>query len=379
MDQPEPENMKFLIIDTYYQKFLDALYSKISDLHLKDFESQKKVLFDQCFGTSNFYSANLINLGYEATEVIANADMLQAMWCLENGGMTAARSMWARIKQKFSIDQNAAQQSSRLDILKRQVRNAKPDVLYFQDLSICPPGMLSELKNDCRLIVGQIACPLPPHEYLRSYDLLVTSLPNYLEQFRSMGMPASYLPLGFEPRILSLVGRQRKLYDCTFVGGITPWHSTATSMLEEAAKRVHIDFFGYGSETLSPASPIRTTHHGEVWGLDMYRVLMQSKVTINRHIGISGRYANNMRLYEATGCGAMLLTDQKDNLKDLFQVGKEVVAYENLDELCSLIAHYRKQPEEREGVAMSGQDRTLRTHTYQTRMEELIKIVKAYV
>ena len=371
--------MKFLIVDTYYQKFLDALYSRIPDLHLKNYESQKNVLFDQCFGTSDFYSVNLINLGCEATEVIANADMLQAMWCRENGGNTDARSIWERIKQRLPINQTSGQHSSRLDILRQQIRKAKPDVLYFQDLSLCPPGMLSECKNDCRLIVGQIACPLPPHDYLRSYDLLVTSLPNYLEQFRSMGIPASYLPLGFEPRILGLVGLQPKLYDCSFVGGFTPWHSTGTLMLEEAAKRVHIDFFGYGAETLSPASPILASHHGEVWGLDMYRVLMQSKVTINRHIGISGRYANNMRLYEATGCGAMLLTDRKDNLNDFFQVGKEVVAYDNVEELCSRIAYYRKETEEREGIASLGQSRTLRTHTYQTRMEELIKVVKAYV
>jgi spore maturation protein CgeB len=47
--------------------------------------------------------------------------------------------------------------------------------------------------------------------------------------------------------------------------------------------------------------------------------------------------------------------------------------------LCTRIAHYLKETEQRERIATLGQDRTLRTHTYQTRMEELIKIVKAYV
>src|SRR6476659_8755784 len=122
--------MKFLIVDTYYQKFLDALYSRIPDLHLKNYESQKNVLFDQCFGTSDFYSVNLINLGCEATEVIANADMLQAMWCRENGGNTDAISIWERIKQRLPINQTSGQHSSRLDILRQQIRKAKPDVLY---------------------------------------------------------------------------------------------------------------------------------------------------------------------------------------------------------------------------------------------------------
>ena len=38
-------------------------------------------------------------------------------------------------------------------------------------------------------------------------------------------------------------------------------------------------------------------------------------------------YANNMRLYEATGVGALLVTDWKENLGEMFEPGKEVVAY----------------------------------------------------
>jgi len=34
-----------------------------------------------------------------------------------------------------------------------------------------------------------------------------------------------------------------------------------------------------------------------------------------------------MRLYEATGAVFLLITDQKDNLGELFEVGKEVLAY----------------------------------------------------
>ena len=52
----------------------------------------------------------------------------------------------------------------------------------------------------------------------------------------------------------------------------------------------------------------------EVWGLDMYRALARSKITINRHINVAENNANNMRLFEATGTGSLLITDRKDNL-----------------------------------------------------------------
>ena len=47
-------------------------------------------------------------------------------------------------------------------------------------------------------------------------------------------------------------------------------------------------------------------------------IVGKGKVTVNRHIDIAEEYANNMRLYEATGMGACLVTDAKLNLPCLF-------------------------------------------------------------
>ena len=366
--------MKFLIIDTYYPDFLRSIYSRTVGLSARDYISQKKILLGQCFGTADFYSSNLERLGHEASEIIANAESLQAQWCRENG-IKLDDSFWRKMKARMTgTPRNGA--SATLRILEQQIKRASPDVLYFQDLSLCPPAFLSSVRQYCRLCVGQIACPLPPEEYLRGYHLLITSLPNYVEQFRTMGLRAAFLPLGFEPNVLERVGRPSRTYDCTFVGGFSPYHRQATSMLEEAARRTRIDFFGYGAETLSPDSPIRRTHHGEVWGLDMYNILMRSKVTINRHIAISGDYANNMRLYESTGCGAMLITDWKKNLGDQFVIGKELVTYRDVEELCGNISRYQSDDAHRDAVANQGQRRTLHDHTYFQRIEELVGIVK---
>jgi spore maturation protein CgeB len=41
----------------------------------------------------------------------------------------------------------------------------------------------------------------------------------------------------------------------------------------------------------------------------MFKILARSKIVINRHGTIAGNYAVNMRMYEATGSGAMLVTE----------------------------------------------------------------------
>jgi len=150
-------------------------------------------------------------------------------------------------------------------------------------------------------------------------------------------------------------------------------------LLDYLAHHVDIDFFGYGADSLPRSSAVRQRHHGEAWALDMYRVLAQSYITVNRHIDVADNYANNMRLFEATGCGAMLITDAKANLGELFEVGKEVVAYSSHEEAVELIKYYSSHPEERDVIARAGQQRTLREHTYRQRIEELVEILETYL
>ena len=117
---------------------------------------------------------------------------------------------------------------------------------------------------------------------------------------------------------------------------------------------------------------------GQTWGLEMLRTLRCSKITLNHH-GDIAPYANNMRLFEATGVGTLLITDWKVNLHEMFEPGKEVVAYRSAEECAELIRYYLEHGDEREAIASSGQRRTLREHTYYQRMQELADIVARYL
>jgi len=94
----------------------------------------------------------------------------------------------------------------------------------------------------------------------------------------------------------------------------------------------------------------------------MYHVLNCSRITLNHH-GDVLPYANNMRLFEATGVGTLLLTDWKENLGEMFDPGKEVVAYRTPEECAELIRYYLAHDDERQAIARAGQGRTLREHT----------------
>src|SRR5690606_2513637 len=260
-----------------------------------------------------------------------------------------------------------------------QVKAFRPDVLYCQDLSFFPGEVLRELRSHVRLVVGQIACPLPPESFLKGYDLILTSFPHFVPRLRALGVASEYFRIGFDDRVLGLLDDVPRDIAFSFVGGISRHHGGAFPLLEHLARETDIRFFGYGADSLPATSPIRARHGGEVWGMDMYRALARSRITLNRHINVAENNANNMRLYEATGVGSLLLTDRKDNLGELFDVGREVLAYSSKEEAVELVRHYLRHPEEADRIASAGQARTLREHTYARRMEELVPILQRHL
>jgi hypothetical protein len=373
--------MKILIVDTYYPAFLARFYSAQPGLASADASLQRQTLLDACFGTSDFYSRHLNALGCEAQDLIVNCLPLQQSWARANQVPLSQLALKVphRLFRLPLVGNFLAKLPGLMDVAVAQIKAAKPDVLYCQDLSFFPAEVLRELKQDVKLIVGQIACPLPPESFLKGYDLILTSFPHFVDRLRALGVHSDYFRIGFDERILSRLGPVPKDMDFSFVGGISRHHGGAIPLLEHMVEQVGMRVFGYGAEALPSASPIRSSHGGEVWGLDMYRALARSRMTLNRHINVAENNANNMRLYEATGVGTLLLTDRKDNLSDLFAEGREVLAYSSKEEAAEMVSHFISRPEEAQKIAAAGQARTLREHTYFHRMQELVPLLKRYL
>jgi hypothetical protein len=374
--------VKVLILDTCYAPFLEATYRRIPDLASRPYADQLKELLAQAFGTADFYSRRLREIGVDAVDVIANCSPLQRRWAQEHRRHASwTGSLWWAMRHTVARlggmrGEAAANMRGHAEaIVLAQIRAFAPDVLYCHNLSFLSPSALVEAKRHTRLVVGQIASPLPDPEFLVGYDLILTSFPHYVPRLRALGMASQYFRIGFEPRVLERLGPVRRYRPVTFVGGISAAHATRMHLLDVLARRLPLEVFGYGAETLDPRSAIRRRHCGEVWGLDMYRVLAESHITLNYHIDVAEGYANNMRLYEATGCGALLVTDAKKNLGDLFRVGEEVLAYCDADEAVALVERYLADAEAREAIAQAGQRRTLSEHTYERLMKELVDII----
>jgi spore maturation protein CgeB len=371
-----------LIADTYYPAFLNSICA--SQTHLVRYKDIHKDLMSYSFGTSDAYSSGLKKLGWNAEEVIPNYQLIQRAWGLEH-----SHRLWA------SLDQVPPSYVARVPLvrdiwshlptlhrmLELQISETNPSVVYFQDLNFASPRLLKKLRKQGRLVVGQIASPLPPPSRLRLFDLILGSLPNQIEQIQSAGVVSEFLPIAFDNRVLERVPQPRERdIPVSFVGGISKFHDTTIPLLNSVyAKCPELRIFGYGAESLSEHKNLSDIHNGERWGREMYQTLLRSKVTLNRHISISGEFANNMRLFEATGTGTLLITDHKKNLREYFEVGSEVLAYSSVDEAADMAEWAIKNPEDAAAIATRGYERTLTDHTYDGCMVKLDQILSKFV
>lgn len=389
--------MKWLILNTDYPHFLDALYAGNHGLSSMPYDAQMQVRKDSLFGTADFFSANLTHLGHEAWDVHFNNEPLQRAWAEEHGievgtagnistpssvqrirdasnrlPLRALKPLLRPIARRYALRRNWLH-----DLLLAQVRSLSPDVIVNHDPVAFAPEFLTELRSSTRLLVAQIASPLPPRgdASLAEHDLVVSSFPHFVDRFRAQGMSAEYMSLCFEPRVLAAIAPSgARPIPAAFVGSLSPAHDARLRLLERVCADTGLAVWG-SAESLAGDSPVQRCHRGQAWGRSMFEVLGDARVALNHHIDVAEGFANNMRLFEATGMGAMLLTDAKRNLGDLFSPGVEVVTYESAAECTELIRYYAEHEDERAAIAASGQRRTLRDHTYEQRMRQLVDIV----
>ena len=373
--------VRILFLNTDYPSFLCTLYAEQSGLALREYAAQLAARNASCFGTADFMSRYMPAHGVDAIDVHANNRPLQEAWLAScglniSGWMTRGASAYGfgRLRCRFvTFDCRHPRFKA---VLAEQIAAFRPSVVYNHDPGGIPADWLKSLLPPACALVAQIASPRDPSVNWRAYDLVVSSLPNFVAAFRREGVAAEYMPLAFEPAVLRRLGPLPRDVPLSFVGSLSPAHGERLHFLETLAAQSAVAIWGDGADRFARESALRTRHRGPAWGMEMFRVLARSEITLNKHIDISENYANNMRLFEATGMGACLITDWKENLQELFEPGKEVLAYRSVEECLDLMRYYGAHTSEREGIALAGQARCLRDHSYERRMAELVALLK---
>src|SRR5439155_1573961 len=107
-----------------------------------------------------------------------------------------------------------------------------------------------------------------------------------------------------------------------------------------------------------------------VFGREKLLVYSASTVSLNHHHPMNDIVGVNTRTFELAAAGACQLVDFKDDLRDLFKPGEEVVAYRDLRELRKQLDFYLARPDEARAIGENARRRALAEHTLRHRVEE---------
>jgi spore maturation protein CgeB len=388
--------MRILVLNADYPRFLDWFYARQPGLKTAGYAAQMTARNDSLFGVADFYSRNFAGLGHKAAEIHVNNPWLQSAWAREHGlGVALAEPSaggrtipgWlqravAPFKPMLRPLARKVGLSPRLDsaaetILLAQIEAFKPDLILNQDAFHVDAALMRRIKGIGKpILLGQVGIAPSRGEDWTVYHLMLSQLSATVELFRRAGVRAEVNHLAFEPTVLdALPATPAQDIDISFVGTVSPDHTQRIALLEVVATRYQLALFGNPPRALPASSPLHRCFRGEVWGADMYQALRRSKITLNSHIDMAGREAGNMRLFEATGVAAFLLTDFKDNLHTLFAPGREVAAWRSVDECLAAIERYLGDDGARTAIAKAGQARTMAKHTYRHRAAEILALV----
>jgi len=411
--------MKLLRLTTAYPAYLRQFYGNRRLLRWQPYAAQLEALNADAFGWADFWVHALAPLGYSVWDITANARPMQMAWAKERGIRPRAES-WL------------------LDVASAQVRHFAPDVLFLDDYFNFPAQWIRETRAACpsiRLVLGWCGAPYDDEAVFGAYDAVLSCIPELVQGFRYKGHRAYHLNHAFDPRIAARLPAVARDVDLSFVGQLSEdrgAHHERLSILRQLAMdvpvRIHspqawnvldlsqgpIPFVVKGLIRIPwyhsfwflrrrglPVDQIPFFRRPLVWsrrptlpsmprspipgmrpplfGIEMFRLLGRSKLTFNSHIDLSRHSASNMRLFEATGSGACLVTDWKQNLGDLFEPDVEVVAYRTAAECVDKVKWLLDHPVEYERIAEAGAKRTFSQHTYAHRAPVLDSIIRRHL
>lgn len=115
-------------------------------------------------------------------------------------------------------------------------------------------------------------------------------------------------------------------------------------------------------------------HSNADYYTDANKIFHLSKINLNITLP-SIETGLPQRIFDIMGCGGFVLTNYQAEIEDLFEIGKEIEVFHNLDELIEKCSYYLTHEEERIRIAMNGYKKVRDNYTYHKQLENILSIV----
>jgi hypothetical protein len=187
-------------------------------------------------------------------------------------------------------------------------------------------------------------------------DLALTAAAECVHWYEAEGCPALYFPEASDPDIFRPMPDLPKQHQIAFVGGRYGIRERIVHALRRAG--LQVSAFGSGWEG------------GRIDVPGMARLFAQSEIVLG--VGTIGHctdfHALKLRDFDAPMSGSAYLTHGNTDLAPLYEIGREIVTYDSIDECVTQARALLADDGRRAAIAAAGRARALREHTWDHRL-----------
>jgi spore maturation protein CgeB len=271
------------------------------------------------------------------------------------------------------------------------IKENKPDFIIHTKDEL-PAELFQDLRQYAKVIqwYPDLAIPewLPP--YVRASDIFFTMAEGLVHEFRRFNPNTLWLTQAFEPsffHINTITSADINTYsaDVTFVGNL----GSKTYYLSRRKNLKRIIKEGFNLKWWGPRIPRKLStiplHLGKlgrsyggrfIWGEEYAKVAKLSKVFLAFDAIPHIRKSMSARIYTAVGCGAFYMCQHVEGIEELFVPEKEIVTFQNEEEMVDMIRYYLNDDNARKSIAEAGKRRILKDHTYEVRIRQMFRMIE---
>lgn len=224
------------------------------------------------------------------------------------------------------------------------------------------------------------------NNHLNQYDIFITTksyhegniLPGYNKKIYFV--PHGYSTLTHRPR-QKHVSDDSFLYDVGYIGNPNDYKFRWMLSIAEKFPHRSILLSGTNWERYTSGTALERAHcPGALIG-DLYaRAIESCRINISVHYGPVGPegWADQVstRSFEIPACGGFMLHIDNEEVRSLYEPGKEIDVFSTPEELNEKIAFYLDHPEERMRIADAGYKRAVPAYSYDARAAEIVEIIR---
>jgi hypothetical protein len=299
-----------------------------------------------------------------------------------NGDDEQIQHAWAR--------EHGMASSNLESILLTQIEHHRTEVFYNLDPMRYGSAFARKLPGCVKKSICWRAAPSGNAD-LSGYDLVVGNFPSILNDWQRKGCKVAFFAPAHDPVMNEYADARTDTIDLVFAGGLSRHHKRRVGILEAAATtrgiraRFHLEDSRFtrvanalpilpGLAAIRHPAAIRVARAGAVYGRNLYAALSAARIALNGAVDMAGEDRGNMRCFEATGCGALLLTDA-GNYPEGFVDGQTMITYSSADQLSGLIGRLLNDAAYISSIARAGRDMVRDLYSKRQQWAEFRKLV----